>query len=325
MSQQITISPLNFNFFENAVELSYANYLSEEIKATGLSESLSKSYFSHQLEPLFRQGTGRMAFEKNVLVGFVAFEKTGTESAASPLCGYGIKHENRSMIAGRLFQETAEELCKNFVQSIRVSVYAHDMDVLWMYVMSSFSMDTTDVVRMTQTPVDVEMPKVFTFRELSKDELFTYKTEIIELYRSLINHLRLSPVFYPCKEFLPIENRFDDFLNDSMRIFTVFNGNSLVGMIDAEPCDDGFGMNDRSALSMGDVFIKSEYRGQGIARALLQFANNELRKSNIQRLYVTHGTINPTARGFWDRDFTNYSYTMTRTINRNMLGNIELF
>ena len=101
--------------------------------------------------------------------------------------------------------------------------------------------------------------------------------------------------------------------------------NNLVGMIDSEPCVDRFGMNDRNALSMWDVFIKPEYRGRGIVRALSHFVNNELRASNIQRLYVTHGTVNPTARGFWNRDFTNYSYTMTRMINRDMLGNIELF
>jgi hypothetical protein len=51
---------------------------------------------------------------------------------------------------------------------------------------------------------------------------------------------------------------------------------------------------------------------QGIAKALLRFANDELRESNIERLFVTHGTINPTARNFWDR-------------YKDMLGNIELY
>lgn len=325
MNKQITISPLDFKFFESAVALSYENYLSEATKTEGLNDSINKSYFFHQLEPLFKQGIGKMAFEESVPVGFIAFKKAGTESAISPLCGYGIRHENRSKIAGKLFQETAAELCRDFIRKIRVNVYAHDADVMWMYIMSAFSMDLTDVVRTTQEPIDAEIPDTFTFREIGKVDLLKHKNDIIELYRSLINHLRLSPVFYHCRDFLPIENRFDDFLNNNIRVFAVFDDNSLAGMINAEPCDGGFGVNDSNALNMGDVFIKPEYRGQGLAAALLRFANDELEKSSIQRLYVTHGTINPTARGFWDRYFTNYSYTMTRTINKDMLGNIELF
>ena len=45
--------------------------------------------------------------------------------------------------------------------------------------------------------------------------------------------------------------------------------------------------------------------------------------TEIKRIYVTHGTINPTARGFWDKYFSNYSYTMTREIDPNMLGVIH--
>jgi len=40
-------------------------------------------------------------------------------------------------------------------------------------------------------------------------------------------------------------------------------------------------------------------------------------------LLVTHGTINPNARGFWDKYFSNYAYTMARVIDKDMLGIIE--
>ena len=54
--------------------------------------------------------------------------------------------------------------------------------------------------------------------------------------------------------------------------------------------------------------------------ALLQFACRSLARDGVRRLFVTHGTINPTARGFWDRYFANYAFTMTRRIDPTMLG-----
>lgn len=94
-------------------------------------------------------------------------------------------------------------------------------------------------------------------------------------------------------------------------------------MIDSEPTDIEFAKTDSKAIGMGDVFIKSNYRGRGLGAALLAFANNRIKESGIDRVFVTHGTINPTARGFWDKYFVNYAYTMTRRINPEMLGIIK--
>lgn len=153
--------------------------------------------------------------------------------------------------------------------------------------------------------------------------MLEYRTDVIELYRNLINHLRVSPIFYHCNGFLPIEDRFEDFLSEDMRIFAAFYNNELVGMIDSEPTDIEFAMTDSKAIGMGDVLIKSNYRGHGLGAALLAFANNRIKESGIDRIFVTHGTINPTARGFWDKYFTNYAYTMTRQIDPEMLGMIK--
>lgn len=160
------------------------------------------------------------------------------------------------------------------------------------------------------------------YLEVEMKELVKYKAEIIALYRSLINHLRQSPVFYHCRYFLPVEDRFNDYLTDQLRVFAMFDKERLIGMVSAEPVDSELSMGDSDGLNMGDVFIDPLYRGQGLAAALLKYANDTLNVSGIKRLYVTHGTINPTARGFWDKHFMNGSYTMTRAIDPEMLGPI---
>jgi GNAT superfamily N-acetyltransferase len=329
LDKNIKIKPLDTGYFDTAVEMASENYLLERQSAKGLCERANKGYYSQQLNELFLKGTGRMAFEDNTLIGFLTFgeiftiNESGAKGAISPLWGYGIRHSKRGEIIGKLFQDTATELCENFAQYLSIYVYAHDTEVLWTYIMSSFHMDMTGVVRDVSSPIEAQISEKYSFREVGKKELINHKQEIIELYGGLINHLRASPVFYHGRNFLPVEKRFDDFLKDNMRIFAVFDGKRLVGMIDSEPVDYGFAIDDAEALSMGDVFMEPAYRGRGLAAALLKFANDELKRSGVRRLFVTHGTINPTARGFWDKYFTNYSYTMTRLIDPDMLGTIK--
>jgi hypothetical protein len=249
------------------------NYLLERRSARGLCERPNKSYFSKQLEELFSKGTGRMAFEDNTPVGFLAFSgvfpvnKSGAKGALSPLWGYGIRHNLRGEIIGKLFQNIAAELCGNYTQKLSVSVYAHDTEVLWTYLMSAFYLEITGVVRDIETPIEAKMHGKNSFREIGTKDLIKHKQEIIELYRGLINHLLASPVFYHCRNFLPVENRFDDFLKDTMRISAVFEGTTLIGMVDSEPIDCGFATDDTEALSIGDIFLEPTYRGYGIAAA----------------------------------------------------------
>jgi len=248
------------------------------------------------------------------------------KGATSPLYGYGIRSARRAEVIGKLFQSTAVELCERYAQRLRVCVYAHDADVLRTYIMSAFAMDVADVARDVKDPIAVigrENGVKFTFKELGKRELTAYRDEIIGLYRGLINHLRRSPIFYHCRYFLPLEERFDDFLTEDMRIFAAFDEGKLIGMIDSEPAGEGIQTFGGKSMGMGDVFVVPSYRGLGVAHALLEYANHELKSSGIQRLYVMHGTINPTARGFWDKFFTPYAYTMTRSIDPAMLGPIE--
>ena len=243
-------------------------------------------------------------------------------SAVSPLYGYGISHPQRGDIISKLFQKTASELCEKYYQNLQVSIYAHDSEVLWHYILGSFIMELTDVVRDTDSLISTK-PCQYAFKEISKSELLNHKQNVIEFYRNLINHLRLSPVFYPCHEFLPIEDRFTDFLADDIRVFAAFDGENVIGMVISEASDIWPGLNEKNAVNLSDLFVAPAYRGNGIAAALLDFTSNALKKSGIKKIYVTHGTVNPTAVGFWDKYFSNYAYRFSRQIDSEMLGVIK--
>lgn len=321
----IQIKPLEMKHLDIAVQLAVHNYFLERTKNNALSEKVNESYFSNSIKDLISCGIGNIALENDEVVGFLAFNaQLGSDYSESPLYGYGIKHTKRSEVISKLLKNTLSILCENNYQYFNISVYAHDREVLWTYIMSAFTMGVTDVVRDTNTSVNAKAVN-FIFKELNKVELIKhYRFDVIEIYRNLINHLRASPIFYPCNEFMPIEDRSDDFLSDNIRVFAVLDGDKLVGMVCAEPPDKNFTVEDLQAVNMTDLFVIPDYRRHGIAAALLEFANNELRKSDTERIFVTHGTVNPTARGFWGSYFTNYSYTLSRQINHNMLGKIDL-
>lgn len=328
MNNKIICKPLDSNYIKIAAEMAQENYDMERKAVNALASKDNREFYQDKLESLFEKGIGRIAFQNDEPVGFLAFSEiydigNGVKEATSPLYGYGIRSKDRGKVIGYLFQATATEICEKYGQSLRVNVYAHDREVLNMYIMSAFSMDTTDVVRNTANQIPLADKNNYTFAELVKSQLVEYKTDIIELYRNLINHLRVSPVFYPCNEFLPIEDRFQEFFSEDIRIFAAFHNNQLIGIIGTEPTDLEFIPTNSKDTGMGVVFIKPEYRGLGVGQALLDFANNKIKEWGIDRVFVTHVTINPTARGFWDKYFTNYSYTMTRQIDSQMLGIIN--
>jgi hypothetical protein len=69
------------------------------------------------------------------------------------------------------------------------------------------------------------------------DELRTYRTDILALYRQLINHLRYSPVFYHGRPFPLIKNRLHDYETEGTAFYAAFDGTKMIGMMISEPVD----------------------------------------------------------------------------------------
>lgn len=51
-----------------------------------------------------------------------------------------------------------------------------------------------------------------------------------------------------------------------------------------------------------------------VAQSMLNYLSNSLSREGVHRLWVEHGTANPNARGFWNKYFIPYTYTMIRDI-----------
>lgn len=74
---------------------------------------------------------------------------------------------------------------------------------------------------------------------------------------------------------------------------------------------------------MGEAYVIPKYRGNMIAQGMLNYVSDILAKEGARRLWVEHGTANPNARGFWNKYFTTYEYTMIRDIEIEHLVNLR--
>ena len=69
--------------------------------------------------------------------------------------------------------------------------------------------------------------------------------------------------------------------------------------------------------SICGAYCLPEYRGQGIAAALLSHIVEVLKTEHAQLLGVDCETFNPTAMGFWSKYFTQYTVSVVRRIDEN--------
>ena len=253
---------------------------------------------------------GLVAIENDTLQGFLLhncqWHENGRRVVSYPVWGYGA---NDARTLSRLFQASAEALLTQGAARFSVNLYAHDDEAIRMFCLLQFGMECEECVRDSADKLEQGYP----VRELSQTERIARWSEIWALLAQLIEHLRQSPVFYPGREFT--EALYRAYLAEQgARLFVAEDGARIIGLILA--CDEQNAiLRGKDCQSIGEAFVLPAYRGGAIARSLLAYACDTLRDEGARRFWVRHGTANPTARGFWDKYFRPYSYTMTRDVD----------
>lgn len=316
---------LDDQYLDACVDIAMEQYSRAQSSVYGLYLKDYKKEIFQYLKNSFGNHNGIMAFEKNKLVGYLAFGETWggqlntLKEISSPLWGYGISEGyNRGKMASLLFQHASEILCKNSVGNFNITVYASDYEVIKSYVLNNFGILCTDAIRMIDMPICQEPEGEYTYKELTKKEIDIKVDYLLELWRELVQHLRMSPTYYPGEEFT--DRVFLDHIhNDGTRLFVVEENEKIIGMIDVSKDSNSFITKEEDTMNVGDLYIKQNYRGYHIAAGLLLHVNNILKKEGVKRLWVEHGTTNPTAQRFWGKYFDSFTYTLTRKIDERII------
>ncbi|WZL73133.1 GNAT family N-acetyltransferase [Clostridiaceae bacterium 35-E11] len=171
---------------------------------------------------------------------------------------------------------------------------------------------------MIDMPICEEPEGEYTYKELTKNEIEIKVDCLLELWRNLVQYLRMSPTYYPEDEFT--DRAFLDHIhNKGTRLFVVEQNQKIIGMIDVSKDSNSFITTEEDTMNVGELYIKQNYRGYNIVAGLLLHVNNTLKKEGVKRLWVEHGTTNPTAQRFWGKYFNQFTYTLTRKIDERII------
>ncbi|MBE5959848.1 MAG: GNAT family N-acetyltransferase [Lachnospiraceae bacterium] len=320
-------------------EIAYGMYLEEQKYEKELRLS-SKEKFCNKVKKSVFHERGYVCVKQGKVFGYLSakefLQEDGTTWCMVPIWGYGAIGSNREKILSMLFQKMAEELCENKTVHFEIKLYAHDEGSVRLFSYLQFGIQCEEGISSTKGDIhasgervseeemcrtrldldtDVEIPHEteITVEELSKQEIKERWGEIWSLLSRLIGHLQKSPVFYPGEEFTEeVYKRF--FLDEDTYVYAAKKAGSMIGLIEANADGNEFLSDNEGCYNVGDIFVADEFRGKGVAQKLLAYVKDALQAKKIDSMWVEHGTANPNARGFWNKYFDSYCYTMIRDI-----------
>lgn len=299
---------------EKILELLYAKYeiQMQHFKAVHLmSKEIFKAFYINQMQ----EAEALLVIQNEELVGvlfYFTWQEGETRYCEIPLIGYAAKQENEEKYIGILFQKLAEKYVNAGKTNFSIHVYAQDEKIKQLFSYMQFGMMAESGIR--KIPERYDARTSYTIKTLNKDELTVRWHEVWQLTKCIIDHLKESPIFYSGAEFT--EEVYQEFFMDlGTSVHIAFDeNNQMIGMIESNIEEKSFVFGNEKSINVGEVYVRDEYRGGGLAQDLLDFAESYERNHGAIWSWVEHGTANPNARGFWNKYFETYTYEMVRSI-----------
>lgn len=309
------IIDLTKEWLPQAIRLAEENYAEARAQLSCLPELPIPplNYFAEN-------GLGVAAVENGVLLGYLGgcdpwrpvYCTPDTAGVYSPLHAHAVQKENRAKIWQRLYQAAGAKWAKAGAASHAITIYARDVDTRDALFLYGFGARCADFMR-PLTDISAPLcPAEIRFTELPAAE----SARLRPLRRALADHLGQSPAFM-----LHTEQDMNAYLDrkeqQAARMFTALHGERIIAYIELDDDGETFASCAPGTGNICGAYCLPEYRGQGIAPALLQHILRTLQNEGYARLGVDCETFNPTAMGFWSKHFTQYTTSVVRRIDEN--------
>lgn len=312
------IVDLNAEHLEDAIKIAKVHYEEERSKVSALPE-VSKLPDLHHFAD---NHLGVAAIEGKRLIGYLGtyspfnddFGTTNVMGTFSPIQAHGALGEYREELYLRMYQAAANKWAKEGILSHAIACYAHDKAAVNTFFYQGFGLRCIDAIR------EMEDIEINTFVSLKDTVGFQYmeipKTEwnmLLELNNSLITHMGNSPIFmkFPSMS----EEEFNHKNSGYIRYFGIKDNGRYIAYIKIAEEGENFATLEPDMLNICGAFCMTEYRGLGIYQKLVSFLITSLKNEGYLRLGVDFESINPNARGFWLKYFTEYTNSLVRRID----------
>lgn len=273
-------------------------------------------------------GLGVAARDGNRLIGFLGCLEpwkhafgTQAKGTFSPIHAHGAVSENRALIYKKMYQKAAEKWVGAGIGYHSIALYAHDKQSIEAMFSYGFGHRCSEAVR-TMNPVsaiqsvytinmeDGSTPKKIEYREITGSEI----SKIRELRRLYSVHMGKSPCFM-----YTTDAEFEEWIEmaekEDTRVFTASCEDEMIAYMEIAESGENFATETSEIRNICGAFCLPEYRGKSIYQSLLNYVIDRLKSEGYKLLGVEYESFNPTASGFWQKYFTDYTYSVVRRID----------
>ncbi len=315
----IRIEKASEKYVKEATLLAKHEYEQECEKNNELIREDYSGKFEEMLTDLFNAKYVKLAFEEDILVGYLGFWGPwdgmfgNVKGVFSPLGCSAFAGSDRGKTASMLYQTVAEDMAADGVFSHALSRYAHDEEIIRSFVLNGFGIRCSDgMQRISERKGTRVLCPEIEFKEIKAKD----RKILDELRLGLLKHLAQSPCFFPSDL-----SGFDSWNETGAK-------RMFVAIIDGKPAGyyltggdgENFITEGSEVVNICGTFVNEEYRGMSVASQLLEYVCQVCEKEGIEYLGVDCETINPTALRFWGKHFSNYTYSLHRRIDERILG-----
>lgn len=317
MYELLAIDELNL---EEAMALCKQEYKEEFLKSDMMPkmDRELEGYLAGLVEAAKNAPYGKIMVEDGELIGFLAFFGPFegfhglAKGAFSPLGASAFGGKNKRKTASILVAAVMEEMLKDEVFSVAISRFANNEEVNRTLCLNSFGIRCSDAVMKLENYRFSKWNNNLIVRELNKDE----RSLTEQLYRVLEGHLAAGPCFMPTRHGQLqrwIEERTD-------RIFAAWDGPDMIGYIAIGVDGETYLTEKKDLFNISGAIVRNEYRGQGVAKQILDEVVRACITDGKKFLGVDCETINPTAIRFWPKYFHPYTYSFIRRLDERIYG-----
>ncbi len=320
------IRELKYNDIEEACELFAAAYERQRKAVPILDEENSRRDI---LAEKLRQNMltpGVAAYRNGKMIGFM----TGLyidgllgvhKGVLVPEWAHASVPENAFEIYRKMNRAIGQEWVNDGCLTHAVVFLNTDREAQDAFVWNGFGSACVDAIRPVGSLGAADLMKGLRIGVISENEA----DEILPLFDAHYKHLSRAPVFNPYMEPETADMIKEMLSEPGGRIWAVWDGDTAVGYMKAAHVEDGAAwiVNGKNKLCVNGAYVMPEYRGRGIAAALLSTIMEWAASNGYERCSVDFEATNLEACSFWMRYFQPVCRSYVRRLNENIMKTIK--
>jgi GNAT superfamily N-acetyltransferase len=272
------------------------------------------------IKNLVNETRGVVALKGNLLVGYmvgfrIPYFKGTSYGVYCPEWGHSAIAEMKPDIYHQMYRRISRQWVANGCFTHAFTFLGHEKEMMDTFFWNEFGLLTIDAIRSVDA-IDQDFPSSITIRPANPGDVLA----IIRLETELKKYLADAPIFlFQDEPANPIELK-QELAEKAKKIWLAFADDAPIAFLQAESSSFGAAqiVNDSETISITGAFTSPDYRGQGIAAALLNQLLADAADSSFKRCSVDFEVFNLAGRRFWLSHFQPVCYSVIRRIDENI-------